>query len=152
MWEAFDCSARIVYEDAAPECQVGKRHWSSYVQGWELWPADGEADASESIDWSQYDAVISIDVAVPSRIIRRFPQVMWCYYFIEGGPWGIDHEFKGSPYFGYNVFLNHRLAKTRLTARSSSVRQMRATRRAVLDFPYYMQSARSDPTAPRRMV
>jgi hypothetical protein len=68
---------------------------------------------------------------------------MWCYYFIEGGPTGIEEQFRGSPYYGYNVFLNHRLATAELTAESSAARQMRATRRAVLDFPYYMQSADS---------
>jgi len=143
LWEAFDTTARIVFEDAAPECQAGKRQWSRYVEGWELWPADGAADVAEDVDWSQYDIVISIDVAVPSRIVRRFPRVLWCYYFIEGGPWGIDRQFRGSPYYGYNVFLNHRMARTLLSPHSPSWRQMKNSRRAVLDFPYYMQSAHS---------
>lgn len=143
LWEAFECSARIVFEDVAPECQIGKRHWSRYVQGWQIWPADGQADASDLVDWGQYDIVVSIDVAVPQRIVRRFPGVMWCYYFIEGGTVGIDQEFKGSPFYGYNVFLNHRMARSLLTPESPSVAQLRRTRRAVVDFPYYMQSAES---------
>jgi hypothetical protein len=143
LWEAFDTSARIVLEDPAPECQLGKGHWSQYVQGWDLWPAGGTADDADHVDWAQYDVVISIDVAVPTRIVKRFPHVMWCYYFIEGGPFGIDEQFRGSPFFGYNVFLNHRLAKCLLTPQSPSSRQMVKSRRAVLDFPYYMQSAHS---------
>ncbi len=143
LWEAFETSARIVLEDDAPECQIGKRHWSRYVQGWDVWPAGCTAELAETVDWARYDIVISIDVAVPTRIIKRFPEVMWCYYFIEGGPAGIDGAYRGSPYFGYNVFLNHRLAKQPLSAASRSLRQMTATRRAVLDFPYYMQSTRS---------
>ena len=143
LWEAFKTSARIVAEDPAPECQLGKQHWSQYVQGWELWPTDGTAERADAVDWSEYDIVVSIDVAIPTRIVRRFPSVMWCYYFIEGGPAGIDGPFRGSPFFAYNVFLNHRLAKNLLPPTHRSLRRMRATRRAVLDFPYYMQSARS---------
>ena len=143
LWEAFDTSARIVFEDPAPECQLGKQHWSQYVRGWDLWPPGSAADDADLVDWAQYDVAISIDVAVPTRIVRRFPSVMWCYYFIEGGPTGIDERFRGSPFFSYNVFLNHRLAKSLLASDSAGSRQMRESRRAVLDFPYYMQSARS---------
>jgi hypothetical protein len=143
LWEAFETTARIVYEDGAPECQIGRRHWSNYVEGWDIWPAGSTAEAAEAIDWDAYDVVISIDVAVPSRVVARFPGVMWCYYFIEGGPTGIEGPFRGSPYYGYNVFFNHRLAQSRLTPASPTVRQMSATRRTVLDFPYYMQSSSS---------
>jgi hypothetical protein len=143
LWEAFDTSARVVFEDPAPECQLGKRHWSQYVQGWDVWPSGSRADDAGAVDWAQYDVVISMDVAVPTRIVRCFPSVLWCYYFIEGGPTGIDKPFRGSPFFAYNVFLNHRLAKDRLSLASRSCRQMRRSRRAVLDFPYYMQSAHS---------
>ncbi len=143
LWEAFETSARIVLEDDAPECRVGRRHWSHYVQGWDVWPADSTADLADNVDWSRYDVVVAIDVAVPTRIVKRFPQVMWCYYFIEGGPTGIDRAYRGSPYYAYNVFLNHRLAKQALATGSRSLRRMTRTRRAVLDFPYYMQSARS---------
>jgi len=143
LWEAFDTGARIVLEDPAPECQLGKQHWSQYVQGWDLWPAGSTADDADVVDWAEYDVVISIDVAVPTRIVRRFPSVMWCYYFIEGGPGGVDEQFRGSPFFAYNVFLNHRLAKSPLSPESPSSTQMRKSRRAVLDFPYYMQSAHS---------
>lgn len=143
LWEAFDTTARIVVEDPAPECQLGKSHWRQYVQGWDIWPEGGIAEDADGVDWNQYDVVISVDVAVPTRIVKRFPSVMWCYYFIEGGPTGIDGQFRGSPYYGYNVFLNHRLAKSLLSPASPSLRHMRATHRAVLDFPYYMQSGHS---------
>jgi hypothetical protein len=143
LWEAFDCDFRIVYESSDRECQIGKRHWARYVQGWNIWPEGSVAEHVSKVDWGQYDIVISIDVAVPSRIVRNFHNVMWCYSFIEGGPTGIDHVFRGSPYFGYNVFLNHRLAKTRLTAESRPILDMDKQRRAVLDFPYYVQSSAS---------
>jgi hypothetical protein len=143
LWNAFDCEFRLIDDDAASECQLGKAQWGQYVEGWTLYDDTIVYPTAEGVDWSIYDIVVSIDVAVPTRVITAFPRVMWCYYFIEGGPTAIDHELKGSPFFGYNVFLNHRLSKAQLTSKSSSVRQMRATRRAVLDFPYYMQSAHS---------
>lgn len=143
LWEAFETSARIVFEDSAAECQLGKRHWGQYVQGWDLWPAGSTADDAEAVDWGQYDIVIAIDVAVPTRIVERFPSVMWCYYFIEGGPAGIDGPFRGSPYYAYNVFLNHRLAKSLLGEESPEFCKMIRSRRAALDFPYYMQSSQS---------
>jgi radical SAM protein with 4Fe4S-binding SPASM domain len=143
LWEAFDTTARIVCEDNAGECRLGQGHWGRYIDGWDVWPEGSVAEEADTVDWDAYDIVISIDVAVPSRIIARHPRVMWCYYFIEGGPTGIDGAFRGSPFFGYNVFLNHRLARSRLSAASPSVLQMRSTRRAVLDFPYYLQSATS---------
>ena len=127
---AFETSARIVFEDAAPECQIGKRHWSHYVSGWDVWPIGSTADIAGSVDWAQYDVVISVDVAVPTRIIRRFPQVMWCYYFIEGGPAGI--ATRTGPCTPITC-SEPRLAKP-LVARSRSVRPMTRTRRAVLDF------------------
>jgi hypothetical protein len=143
LWEAFETSARIVTENPECECRLGKRQWSRYVEGWDLWPAGSTAESADTIDWSEYDIVISIDVAIPTHIVRCFPSVMWCYYFIEGGPTGIDGPFRGSPFFAYNVFLNHRLAKSPLSPAHRSLRQMQTTRRAVLDFPYYMQSAHS---------
>lgn len=75
LWEAFETTARIVYENPATECQIGKRHWSRYVEGWDVWPAGATAEDAAAVDWGSYDVVISIDVAVPSRIVARFPHV-----------------------------------------------------------------------------
>jgi len=143
LWEKYDCDVRIVEKTDDPECNVGRRFWEKYVTGWNIWPQGAMAENVEDIDWSIYDVVIAIDVAVPRRIVKRYPDVMWCYYFVEGGPIGIDTIFRGSPFYGYNVFLNHREAKTLLNRDSRAIKSMRKTRRAVLDFPYYLQSATS---------
>ena len=113
------------------------------MTGWNIGPQGAMAEKVEDIDWSIYDVVIAVDMAVPRRIVRCFPNVMWCYYFVEGGPIGIDTIFRGSPLYGYNVFLNHREAQTLLNRDSQTIKSMRETRRAVLDFPYYLQSATS---------
>ena len=52
LWQAFDTSARIVLEDPAPECQLGKQQWSQWVQGWDLWPSGSTADVAEAVDWA----------------------------------------------------------------------------------------------------
>jgi hypothetical protein len=68
---------------------------------------------------------------------------LWCYYFIEGGTSGIDGDFWGSPFFGYNIFLNHRMAKQSVAEQDLCARRMVKEKRCVLDFPYYMQSRHS---------
>lgn len=143
LWEVFNCDLKIVLENKDRECQIGKKHWSKYVKGWKVWNDDNEAFSVEEIDWSVYDIVIAIDLAVPTRIVKKFRDVMWCYYFIEGGPVGIDTIYRGSPFYGYNVFLNHKLAKNRLDAKSGEVQSIIEKRRTVLDFPYYIQSSKS---------
>jgi len=134
---------RIVREHPDRECQLGKSHWERYVLGWEIWPLGNEPEDSDKIDWGQYDIIISIDVAIPQRIIKKYPHVLWCYYFIEFGPHGIDTVFKGSPFYGYNIFLNQRLAKISLDNKSREVILMRKYKRSTLDFPYYLLSANS---------
>lgn len=143
LWEAFDCEFRVVQEDPAPECQRGKQTWAEYVKGWDIWPNGLTAERADDVDWSVYDIVISIDIAIPTWLISKFPTVLWCYYWIEGGPPAIDSFAKGSPFFGYNVFMSQRLAKRELTPDSAETRRMRRSRRAVIDAPYFLQSSRS---------
>ncbi|KAF0232745.1 MAG: hypothetical protein FD177_2227 [Desulfovibrionaceae bacterium] len=141
LWDLADCHVVIVNATTDRECTTGKKLWGKYVTNWTIWPEGGKAENVEAVDWSLYDIVIAIDVAVPTRIIRQFRTVLWCYYFIEGGPTGIDTIFRGSPFYGYNVFLNHRPAKFRLSRNSAQYMSMVRTKRAVLDFPYYIQSS-----------
>jgi len=142
LWQAFDCSFKIVLDSPEKECQLGQRLWNKYVQGWS-YKRSLSPESPDDIDWSLYDIVISVDVAIPSRIVRKFPKVMWCYYIIELGPSRIPNICRGGPLFGYNVFLNQRLSKTELSAKSSEALSMFNTRRAILDFPYYILSSKT---------
>jgi len=50
--------------------------------------ADFSVEA-ESVDWGRYDIVISINVSVPTSIVRSYPKTLWCYMMGEavgGGP------------------------------------------------------------------
>jgi hypothetical protein len=144
LWEALSCDFRVVHDNPAPECQFGKSLWAKYVEGWDLLPNGAQTEAAEDVDWSAYDAVISVDVAVPTAVVMRHPDVLWCYTVIEVHTTGkYDRRVLGHPRFGYNVLLNHHMAKAPLGPSSRAVTAMRRERRAILDFPYYVQSSRS---------
>ena len=54
---------------------------------------------ADTIDWSQYDVVISINFSVPSTIVARHPAVLWCYMIGEA------NVFMEFAHFGYDVCL-----------------------------------------------
>ena len=144
LWEAFDTSARIVLEDPAPECQLGKQHWSQYVQGWDLWPAGSTADdrRRRRLGPVRHRHLDRRRRAHAHRQALSRRHVVLLLHRGRARPASTGRS-AAAPSSRYNVFLNHRLAKKPLSPASRSSRQMRTSRRAVLDFPYYMQSARS---------
>jgi len=79
------------------------------------------------VDWSQYDVVISLDVSVPERITRNFPETVWCYYVREPKTSAWAQSFN-APLKGQDVFLNQAY---------SLFRQSRSGH--VVDFPYCFQ-------------
>ena len=143
LWEKFEVQVRIIEEQKDWECLEGRKVWGKYVTHWEDWPDEKDAEAVEAIDWGQYDIVISIDIAVPTCIVKKYTQVLWCYYWIEGGPNAINTIHRGSPFHGYNVFLNHRPAKVKIGTGSPELISMQNQRRTVLDFPYFVLSSES---------
>ncbi|MDY7005710.1 MAG: hypothetical protein SWX82_17725 [Cyanobacteriota bacterium] len=59
----------------------------------------------DDIDFSIYDVVISIDIAIPTRILSKFPNILWCYYISE--PCMPTYQQSLSkPLFCYDIFLN----------------------------------------------
>ena len=71
-----------------------------------------------SIDWSKYDAVISINVSVPTQIVQKYPQVLWAYMIGEA------NFMLDKVYFGYDVCLNQ------------LIRGENDLIHGVMDFPY----------------
>ena len=60
----------------------------------------------DSIDWSKYDIVITVNTCVPFRIIDTFPNVLWCYYVGENN----DHLMYNK--IGtYDIILNQDVTK-----------------------------------------
>lgn len=90
--------------------------------------APGEfAHPADAIDWSRYDIVISANVSVPERIVRKFPGTTWAYL--------CDHPVTSTyrrslnePLYGYDIFLNIRSRTCRLLPKPN--------RAHVIDWPF----------------
>ena len=55
----------------------------------------------DSIDWSQYDIILTINACIPARITSKFPKTLWCYWIGENNGPNIETCLQG-----YNVILN----------------------------------------------
>ncbi|MEM1442131.1 MAG: hypothetical protein AAGF67_07290 [Verrucomicrobiota bacterium] len=75
--------------------------------------------SAESVDWGAYDVVISVNVAIPRKIVKRFPSVLFCYMIGEA------NVHFNRPKFGYDCVLNQE-------ARGKGVNVLNW----VVDFPY----------------
>jgi hypothetical protein len=100
------------YRDRVPGRAYGQSRW---------------AVSPESIDWNQFDIVVSMDVCVPERITRRFPKTLWCYYVREIKAPSYRASMS-APAPGQDIVLNHffRLPSPDLPPH-------------VLEFPYHLQ-------------
>ena len=72
----------------------------------------------EENNWEKYDAVISINVSVPTQIVQKYPQVLWAYMIGEA------NFMLDKVYFGYDVCLNQ------------LIRGENDLVHGVIDFPY----------------
>ena len=81
----------------------------------------------DDIDWQAFDLVISVDVSVPARITRQFPQVVWAYYVreIKAPSWRLSFE---KLLAGQDLFLSQRFPLVPLSGPEH-----------VVDFPYHFQ-------------
>lgn len=69
-----------------------------------LKPQGAFAVKCDSIDWGQYDIVISMDITIPKRITQQYPHILWAYYIGEGCMPSYSKSFR-KPIDGYDVFL-----------------------------------------------
>jgi len=144
----------MVQEDSAPEC----RNWEESVGSN---PATREGDLAqarritgeipcggslghtkspeamgmtpESVDWSRYQMVVSIDIAIPIKLRRRYPQVMWVYFPADPGT-PTAKRARRKPPEGFCVSLTH-------THRRFPVRPGLSL--AAIECPYSFQSSYS---------
>lgn len=139
LFTELDTSFFIVEEDPAPECQIYRSVIPKIADDVKLLKTKtidqlpGQAFKSpgsphpnghfsvpcRSIDWSDFDVVISINVSIPEDVIRQHPQVLFCYMIGEANLASKWAEF------GYDVCLNQ-LISNKITSQIG---------RAV-DFPY----------------
>jgi hypothetical protein len=140
LFTLFDARFLIVGTECDPECNIWREksdslHWApaswfesfrDHVPGRDHGQSRYAARV-EDVDWDEFDLVISIDIAVPARVTRRFPHVVWAYYVreVKAPSWKASFD---RPIEGQDLFLNHLFGPTR--SRSQ---------RHVLDFPYHFQ-------------
>ncbi|MEQ9409403.1 MAG: hypothetical protein RIK87_16825 [Fuerstiella sp.] len=140
LFTELNAEFRILQTTTDPECQVWQEratalHWDSLEffasyrdrvpgrdYGQSRW-----AVSPESVDWRQYDIVVSMDVSVPARITQQYPQTLWGYYVREiKAPSYAASLNAAAP--GQDVVFNHhfRLLPPPLPPH-------------VLEFPYHLQ-------------
>jgi hypothetical protein len=129
----------IVEEDGAPECQTYrevipqiadtlqllKTHPLNELPGQEFkipgspYPNGRFAVPCREIDWSQYDVVISVNVSIPTAVVRRHPDVLFCYMIGEAN---LASKWAR---FGYDVCLTQEISRSVTTELGGTI-----------DFPY----------------
>lgn len=72
----------------------------------------------DSVNWTKYDIVISINFSIPSRIVLAQTNILWCYMLME------PQLYMDKVYFGYDVAFNHHISG------------MTYFRPGIIDFPY----------------
>lgn len=90
-----------------------------------LVPQGAYAIHCDEIDWAQYDIVISMDIAVPKRITKKYPHTLWAYYIGEGCMPSYNKSFT-KPIDGYDVFL------------TQDYHEHRPLASHVIEFPYQL--------------
>lgn len=53
----------------------------------------------DEVDWNKYNIVISMNISIPTRIIEKYPKVLWAHMSAEGG------AFLDKAYYGYDITL-----------------------------------------------
>jgi len=120
----FKTDFLIVKASSDPECQHWRESFSQdpdpstsikfYEAHRDLRPQAGPnpylsqsqvAIDPDSIQWSQYDCVICHDLAIPARIVAKYPKVFWSYWIGETGTPSYKASYR-DPLAGYQCFLN----------------------------------------------
>jgi len=113
-----------VVEDPAPECKTWEESPGSNPntdleefrsRQYKL-PHDGKlghlcppADLSVEIDkvpWQEYEIIVSMDIAIPLRIIRNYPRILWVYFPADPGT-PTSKSSRKTPPTGFDVTLTH---------------------------------------------
>ncbi|MDD5544349.1 MAG: hypothetical protein PHX83_14365 [Acidobacteriia bacterium] len=141
LFTKFDADFYVLETEPDLECNT----WKEKAEENHWWPVErfeaykcrvpgrnyGQKDfavRAESIDWSQYELVISVDVSVPERITRHFPSVAWAYYIREVKTSSYRSSFE-RPVAGQDIYLSQ----------SVSPRRRRPMSVHVVNFPYHFQ-------------
>jgi len=113
-----------VAEDPAPECKTWEESPGSNpetdleifrsrqhqiplkgVRGHTQTPSDMSVSV-DAIPWGIYDVIISLDIAVPLRVMNLYPHVLWVYFPADPGT-PTSKSSRRTPPNGFDVALTH---------------------------------------------
>lgn len=143
LMEEMDADFYIVKEEPEYETQIYKKvipHISKYlyllktetldkIPGQEFkspgspYPNGKFAVDCHNIDWGKYDIVISINISIPTNIVRCYPNTLFAYMIGEA------NMATGSVHFGYDVTMNQ------------MARGIISYKCGIMDFPYTFVSS-----------
>lgn len=145
LFSDFNADFWVVAQEPDPECFAWEEKYA-YTPGREEKILQRRALVSElessspekfprtkDLDWGRYDLVICLDLAVPERLVRKYPETAWAYFSTEPGS-PLQKKSLRAPLAGYHFFLNHGFR---------GWRSRPANRRHVLEFPFSFQSKRA---------
>ena len=114
----FNARFLLLKTEPDPECNIWKEKWDPLrwcpIEWFESFrdhvPGRDHgqsryAQAADDIDWSQFDIVISSDVAIPARVTRKFPTVTFAYYVREMKAPSFTSSF-AAPIVGQDLYLS----------------------------------------------
>jgi len=65
----------------------------------------------DTIEWANYDIVITINACIPNKKIEQYPNVLWCYYISEN-----EESFMQNKIDNYDVLLDQDVNNTNHTS------------------------------------
>jgi hypothetical protein len=143
LFTALDADFIVVKNDPSLECNIWKQKAHDckhnpeeyYIKFQNCVSRNGKtydhapiAKNVDSVDWSKYDIVISIDIAIPTRVIKKYSRIIWAYYISEPCM-SFYRESLKAPQFGYDIVLSLGFQRERPLFTSLSI----------LEFPYFLQ-------------
>ncbi len=128
--ETFAWQDKYSY-DPDPRSSVAQK--LEEIRNFESSPIGSNLPSVDDIRWESYDLVVSIDIPIPERIVKKTPRTLWSYFSIEaGGP--LQKNSLVRPLAGYQLFLNHGFRR---------YRSRPWNKKHVLEFPLQFQSQRA---------
>jgi hypothetical protein len=141
LFQGFQSEFFIVHPEPDTECRIGEVK-QNYARADAVRARDDaqrqaaqEAVAvrADEVDWSAFDLVLAIENAVPARITRRHPGVLWAT-LLEHHRMACYRDYLRLPPAGYDAFFNLRYGPNP---------QSLGRRPHVIDWPYGFSAPRS---------
>ena len=97
LFSEFNADFWVVAQEQDPECFAWEEKFAytpnreEKIRQRRAFIRELEASCPENfprtgdLDWGRYDLVISLDLAIPERLVRKYPETAWAYFSTEPG-------------------------------------------------------------------